>query len=290
MITVDDKTWYEDKTWLDNLNIYLDAIKDDDDILIIFSGKERSGKSLRMRQVAKYCADYLGTTFNRKNINFDLQKYMDFSIESPPNTVCILDESRNQLSRKKAMSKPVKKFTDYLSECGKYNQVHLIALPAYHDLDRNVVLWRSKFVVKLHKWFEPDDTAKSGFRLSRGRYTLYDNDEYLKKCYEYPYAYPKRWVTKGKYNNVEMLTKQELMDYDTEKSGHIESRYHSKFEEEELKIMEKRWRSRWFGVAQGMKDNRGILNGEIADCSKMDIRTVQSTLQQLNQKQKSNSI
>lgn len=244
MVEIDNKKWYEDKKYLQNLDIFLDAMKDNDDLVIIFDGKERAGKSKRLRQVAKYCADYLGTTFSQKNIKQDLQQYMDFSIESENYTVCIMDEGRNQLNRKSSMTKIAKKFTNFLSECGKRKQVHIIALPAYHDLDKYLVLWRMKFVIHVHKWYEKDTTKRSGYRLARGKYTMYMNDKYLKDCYNYPYAYPKRWETKGEYSNVEVLTDTDLKLYDHDKDLNIEQRYHSKYEEIELGQREKMWKER----------------------------------------------
>jgi len=280
MVEIDGKKWYEDKKFKQNLDIYLDAIKQNDDLIIVVDGLERSGKSLRLRQIGKYCANYLGTEFSDKNIHQDLKEYIDFSIESPQYTVCILDESRNLLNKKNSMSKPAKKFTNFLSECGKYNQVHIIALPAYHDLDKYIVLWRMKFLIHVQKWFEADEQNKSGFKLSRGKYKMYMNDKFLKDCYKYPYAYPKRWETKGQFTNVEVLDKEELKRYEDKKDANIEERYHSKNEEKQLSKLEERWKSRWVGLALGMRNNRGITNGEIADLSKMEVKTVSSTLAQ----------
>ena len=47
-----------------------------------------------------------------------------------------------------------------------------------------------KFLVHLHKWFEEDSDSDSGYKLARGKYTLYMNDDYLKDSYNYPYRYP----------------------------------------------------------------------------------------------------
>ncbi len=280
MVKVGDLQWYEDKTFLTNLNIYLDSISENDDLVVCVDGKEGAGKSLRLRQIAAYCADYLGSTFNNDNIKFDLQKYMDFSIESPPNTVCVLDESRNQLNRKNSMTKIVKRFTSFLSECRKYKQVHIIALPAYHDLDRYVVSWRMKFLVHLHKWFEADEKAKSGFKLARGKYTLYINDNYLKDSYNYPYRYPLKWVTKGRFNNVEILSKEDLKKYEDEKDANIETRYHSKHIEADLTKTEKMWKGRWVGLVKGITDNTKITYGDIGEYCDMLPTTVRTNFVQ----------
>jgi len=276
MIKVDDISWYEDKTWLSNLDVFLDAIEDNDDLLLVFDGPERAGKSKRMRQVAKYCADYLGTEFSSKNIKFGVQDYIDFSIESPDKTVCVLDESRKELNRAKSTSRIAVKFNDYLSECAKKNQVHLIALPAYHDMNNYVINWRSKGVFHIHKWYEKDESRKSGYKLGRGEFTFYLNDAYLKKCYFFKYDYPKRWACKGRFKDVEVLTKEDLADYDKRKDDNIQLKYHSKSAEEELTKTQQQWKYRAMNLAEHCEVSRGIKQGEIADAMKMEIGNYRS--------------
>jgi hypothetical protein len=284
MVTVDNKTWYEDKVFKQNLDIYLDGMKNNDDLVLVLDGPERSGKSKRARQIAKYCANYLGTKFSPKNVHFQLQEYLDFSIESPEYTVCVLDEARNVLNKKSSMSKINKKFTNYISECAKKRQVHIICLPAFHDLDRYISLWRMKFVTNINKWYEPDKTKTSGFKLARGKYYLYMNDVYLKDSYHYPYKYPRRWETIGQFNDIEVFSEEELKEYENKKDTNIMKKYHSSSEEEELTKTEKKWKSRWFSVVSWMKINRGISVGELADASNMEIKTFTSTFTQTQQK------
>lgn len=280
IVEIDGKKWYEDKKVKKNLDIYLDAMQQNDDIVIVVDGPERSGKSQRIRQIGKYCADYLGTKFSDANIHQDLNEYIKFSIESPQYTVCILDESRSMLNKKSSMTKESKRFTNFLSECGKYNQIHIIALPAFHDLNNYIVLWRMKFLIHITKWFEESNTTKSGFKLARGKFKLYMNDNYLKKSYQYPYSYPLKWEASGGFYNVEVLNEEELKRYEDKKDLNIEERYHPKYEEERLTKTEEKWRSRWIGLSNAMKYNRSITNGEIADASKMETKTVSNTLSQ----------
>jgi hypothetical protein len=279
MVEVKDKKWYEDKKFLTNLNIYLDAVKnDDDDLVIVLAGPEGAGKSKRLRQIGAYAAHYLGTEFDPENIHFDLKEYIDFSIESPNNTVCALDEARNVLNRKNAMSKKNKKFTNYLSECRSKCQVHIIALPAYHDLDRYVVLWRMKFVMLIHKWFEEDNNRQSGYKIGRGKYTLYMNDDYLKDSYNYPYRYPRRWETKGEFPNFEVFDDKQLNEYIKKKGEGLEKKYHSKSEKEELTKTERKWRSRWTGLASNVLKDTHIKAEDIAEYCSMNVGTVRSNL------------
>lgn len=279
MVKVHDLEWYEDKIFKQNLDIWLDGMMDNDDLVLVFDGLERSGKSLRMRQVAKYCASVLKTKFDDTNIFFQLNDYVDFSIESSEYTICILDEGRNVLNKKSSMSKGNKKFTNYISECAKKRQVHLIALPAYHDLDRYISNWRMKAVVHLHKWYENDDKKFSGYKLSRGKYTFYMNDDYLKDSYNYPYRYPRRWETIGRFNNIETFSKNELKRYEDKKDENMEIKYHSKYENMELNKTEQMWKKRTFKLANHCELSRGLTRGEISDALGMELKNFQRQLE-----------
>ena len=264
MVEVNGLKWYEDRDFLKNLDIYLDAMSDNDDLVIVFDGLERSGKSFRIRQVAKYCAWRLGTEFTDKNVHFELQSYLDFSIESPHYTVCVLDEGRNVLNKKNSMSKVNKKFTNYISECAKKRQVHIIAAPAFHDLDKYICDWRMKFLIHMHKWYDEDKNRYSGYKLARGKYTMYMNDNYLKTSYKFPYSYPKRWETIGRFNNIEVFTPEELERYEEQKDVNMEKKYHSKSEEEQLNKREQMWLERSIKVINGHLQ-RGVPEHSIKD-------------------------
>lgn len=284
MVEIDGKKLYEDKKWLQNLDIYLDAMADNDDLVLVVDGLERAGKSFRIRQIAKYCAQWLGTTFSDKNVHFELQSYLDFSIESAQYTVCVLDEGRNVLNKKNSMSKINKKFTNYISECAKKRQVHIIAAPAFHDIDKYITDWRMKCLVHMHKWYEEDTERKSGYSMQRGKYTLYMNDEYLKDSYKYPYRYPKRWETIGVYSNIEVFTKAELDRYEKMKDVNMEKKYHSKSAEEELNKMEKMWRTRALDLAAHCVNARGVTQGEVADAMGVGYDNYLKTVQRFGRK------
>lgn len=284
MVEINAKSWYENKTWLKNLDILLDAMKENDDLVIVVDGKERAGKSFRIRQIAKYCANYLGTSFTDENVFFTLQDYIDFSLSKPFYTVCVLDEGRNVLSRKSSMTKGNKKFTNYLSECGKRRQVHIIAAPAFHDLDRNVITWRCKGVVHLIKWFEEDTTTPSGYKLHRGSYVFYMNNDDLIRQYEFPYFYPKHYEVRDSFSNVEIFTKEELDRYEEKKDVNMEKKYHSKYEEEQLGKYEQTWKYRFTNLVNHCMKARGITLGEIADTSQMEVANLTKHLQREDKK------
>jgi len=193
--------FYMEKKLKENLDILLDACEEDDDMFIVFSGPEGAGKSVFMQQVGAYCADYLGTPYNIDNIVFGLNDYLKLSLKSPHYTVVNLDEARKILNRSAGATKGSRIFTDYASECRSKRQIHIIGLPAYHDLNPYIVNWRMKMLIQVLKGFEEDPTKKSGYKLSRGTFKLYTNQKEINKYYEYKYNYPKQWEAFGRFPN-----------------------------------------------------------------------------------------
>jgi len=280
MVVVDNNTWYEDARFKSNLDIYLNNMEDNDDLVFVLDGPEGAGKSLRARQIGKYCADKLGTKFSDENIHFQLQEYLDFSLESPEYTVCVLDEARNVLNKKSSNSKINKKFTNYISECRKKRQVHILCIPAFHDLDKYIVLWRMKFVVHIIKSIEKDSSKWSGYALKRGTFKLFMNDDYLKDSYGYPYRYPKRYESYGQFSDVEVFSKKEIKLYDEKKDSNMFEKYHSTSEEEQLNKREKMWKTRWCKLVTGIITDTKLKYEDIGQYCAMDTTTVRTNLVQ----------
>ena len=275
MIKYDSGEFYLDNRLKKELDIYLSACKQDDDFLIIVDGAEGAGKSVLMQQIGYYCAQTLGTKFTTDNIHFTLKEYIDSSITGEFYRVNVLDESRKILNKKASMGKESRKFTNYLSECRKRRQVHIMGLPAYHELDKNVVLWRSKMVIHVLKYFVEDASDVSGYKLRRGDFKVYMTDEYLKKCYLYPYAYPKKWHVKGSFRPANVIDKEA---YESKKDDNLFKKYHSSVEEEQLTKREQMWKTRWLTFVSGMRQYRNIKLGEVADLSNMELNTVKTAI------------
>jgi len=172
--------------------------KDDDDYVIVVDGREGAGKSLLARQIGHYCMQRMGKKFSIDNIHFHADPYRQ-EAEKHANVkgwVNILDESRSSLNKRRSMSGGNVGFTDWFSECRDANQVHILVLPAMHDLDNAISLWRVNLIVHVLKYRSLDEKRDSGYKLVRGKYVLFDPksmQEYIQKQFRYGrYAYPKR--------------------------------------------------------------------------------------------------
>lgn len=198
---------------------YIDAIvKYNQDLVIIFDGAEGAGKSTLMRQVGEMCTQYLKekhnivVPFGIDNIHFELETYTNAAIdnETQKGFIHILDESRAIANRKRSTSKGNVNFTNYLSECRSAGHIHLIALPAFHDLDSYIASFRQSFLINIQKYFKHTGDDEKGvpiYDLRLGEYRVFLNDSKLKAMYYHKmrYIYPKACVFKGTFDNYSVV-------------------------------------------------------------------------------------
>jgi len=248
--------FYMERILKENLDILLDACKDNDDIFIIFCGQEGAGKSVFMQQVGAYCADYLDTEYNLDNIVFSLNEYLRKSLKSPFYTVINLDEARKILNRSAGATKMSRTFTDYASECRSKRQVHIIGLPAYHDLNSYIVNWRMKILIQVIKEFKKDDTKKSGYGLSRGTFKLFTNQKEINKCYEFKYNYPRQYECYGRFNDYKIIPDKE---YDAKKGLNLEDKYDPDKQEEKITKTESKSRAVFEKTIFNIKNDKRIV-------------------------------
>lgn len=198
---------------------YIDAIiKYNQDLVLVFDGAEGAGKSTLMRQVGEMARQYLKNKHNLTvgfgidNIHFDLDSYTNAAIdnEKQKGIIHILDESRAIANRKRSNSKGNVNFTNYLSECRSAGHIHLIALPAFHDLDSYIASFRQSFLINIQKYFKQEGEDENGvpiYDLKLGEYRVFLNDSKLKAMYYHKmrYIYPRSSVFKGKFDNCSVV-------------------------------------------------------------------------------------
>lgn len=257
--------FYMDSRLKKELDILLHFTQNqNDDIVIVIDGEEGSGKSKLARQIAVYCAQKLGVSFSTKdNIHFDLNQYVDTSLEKGQYWVNILDESRNVLNKKRSMASAPVRFTNYLSECRSKQQVHILLVPSYHDLDNYVVNWRMKFLINVLKSIRKADN-ECGWTLVRGEYVIHGKRE-AKLVYNTPemrYRHPHFNKTDMcQFNNIAVIDEDE---YEEKKQMFTIQKYHSEeVEKHNMSHVQKRLRSAVSKLCSMLKTN-GFTTREIA--------------------------
>lgn len=214
----------------ESLDIEMQAMKDSEqDLVLVMDGLEGSGKSKFSRQIAYYCSTVLGTNFDQDgtgNIFNDVDDYIKHSLKAGPFAINILDESRNALLKLRSMAQPAVKFTNFMSECRSLRQVHIILLPAYHDLDKYIVMWRMNFLVHLLKKMVKNDKSPSGYKLDLGGFKVFPNDRYTKMWYVTPgFRYPKGYAIMDRFPNFEVLSEKGLRAYEKQKELKMAQKY-----------------------------------------------------------------
>ena len=208
------------------LILYYDMSNANTDIVLVLSGSEGCGKSLAGRVLGALFCWLAGTYLKVDNIHFDLLPYLTSSVNGKKFQVNILDEAKDVLDKKRSMSKSNKAFTDYMSKCRFKNQVHIIILPAVHDLDTRISLWRMNFLIHNIKLHYKDKESYSGYKLQRGYFKVYKKDSELQKAINNytkvgKYLLPKLYHFHGKFIKNEPFTDEELILYDEKKNKSI---------------------------------------------------------------------
>jgi len=206
-----------------DLDIFIhDMIDSSMDIVIVADGKEGTGKSQSVRVIAAYISSITGVPFGVDNIHFNTDDYLESSEKGGKYQVNILDESREALNRRRGMARGNLRFLNWLSENRDKRQVHIITLPAVHDLESYITTWRMTMLLHHLKIHKKDETSKSGWRLVRGFFRVYKANRHLqavihnRQKYGW-YAYPKIQEYRRKFMDCDPFSQEEYDNYETKK-------------------------------------------------------------------------
>jgi hypothetical protein len=231
------KEWSLSKKTKEQLDILLaDLAESEMDIVIVIDGYEGTGKSFAARGLAMYCATLLRkwfpkTTFDVKDIQFDTKEYVEASLEAEKPGIInqvkinVLDEGRKALNKMRRNSKSNITFTDYLSECRSKQQVHIILAPAYHDLDKNLISWRTNMIIHFKKQYLESSKSVSGYKLKRGEFKLFTDKKQIRACYGMPYAYPYNYGDHNWWSSKEVFTDEQIKKYNDKKDYYTLQKY-----------------------------------------------------------------
>jgi hypothetical protein len=213
-----------------DLDILCGDLEQNDDCLIIIVAPEGSGKTVLETQIGYYISIKMSSSWGVNNLHFDGQSYIDHSLNGKPFLVNCLDESRRALNKMRGMTGNNVEFMNFLSECRDQNQVHIIVLPAYADLEQYVAIHRVKYIIQVNKSRDKDTK-----RLKRGTYNIIDcKYKYkLKEAWKNGYKeFPKSMILKKncKFDNVLCVNEKEYLEKKTQAK---KDRYMSKTDKKE---------------------------------------------------------
>lgn len=179
--------------WLgSNLELWRNAVLHQDiDCFILVDGKEGSGKSVHALQIAH---------FLDVDRNIDLDKQVCFTPEEvkqaittlPKFKAIVYDEAKRGLNRRRSTENTNLELTELFAECRQNNLFLVVVLPAFHDLDMNVAVFRSRVLIHVYyKW----DTVNREKPLVRGFARFYNEEAkkyiYTNKSIRQQYKHPR---------------------------------------------------------------------------------------------------
>lgn len=187
--------------------LVFELVEREQDILIVFDGEEGSGKSHTLRQIGWVLTHHLKemfgicNDFSSANIHYAVADYLKsmWDNEDKRGWINALDEGGDEIDKQSTISPSGKRYIRALRRARKLCQIHLVAMPAAHDLTKYIALWRLKFIIKMTKERVESKTSPTGKDLKLGHFRVIRNDQRWKYCYmdKTPYKYP-NFLTQNK--------------------------------------------------------------------------------------------
>lgn len=207
-----------------------DLMNSNMDIVMVIDGKEGTGKSQSARVIGAYISTHTKQPFSYKNIHFNTKDYINACEKGQKGHINILDESREALNKRRGMAKENVKFLNWISENRDKCQVHIIILPAIHDLENYITMWRMSLLLHHLKVHVKSTTIPSGWRLVRGFFEVYKADRNLqyyinnKQKYGY-YAYPMEYHYRRSFLDCDPFDEAEYKKYKDKKAKKRQEKY-----------------------------------------------------------------
>lgn len=150
----------------------------DRDVVCIVDGGVGEGKST----LAQLIAGTVDPTFNETRLYFDDTETKTGIINSEKKKAHILDETLSMLNIRRAMSNVNITLTSLFSEIRQKNLLLILCLPSIFDLDRNISIHRSLFL--LHTYSRNGQRGYFRFYGRKAKAKLFASS-YAKKTYQY---------------------------------------------------------------------------------------------------------
>lgn len=180
--------------WLrGNLNIVKEQINDRDmDMVGIVDGFEGVGKSV----LAMQCGFYVDPTMTLDRVCFNADSFKEAVLKADRGQCIIYDEAITGAFNREAIQLMNIMLVKMMAQIRQKNLFMILVLPSFFDLDKNLAIWRSKFLV--HCYF--------GKNFQRGYFRFANLDKkkeiYVlgQKLYRYP-SHPDKWNFRGRFVN-----------------------------------------------------------------------------------------
>jgi len=140
------------------------------DAVIVIDGGERSGKSTLGMTLAWY---FSNTKLTIDNFAAGMQDAAEKIEKLPDGSILFVDEGSLVFNSKDSMTREAKKLQKILDIVGQKNMFFIVVLPSFFDLNKNVAVRRSKFLLHVY----------TGSDMTRGRFCYFSTNK-KRKLYE----------------------------------------------------------------------------------------------------------
>lgn len=191
IVTIKDDRFSMDGYLKRNLDIVKDQINHkDNDFVGIVDGFEGVGKSVLAQQVGKY----VDPTLCLDRICFTSEKFKEAVLKAKKGECVIYDEAITGAFSREAIQMMNVILIKMMAQIRQKNLFILFVLPSFFDLDKNLAIWRAKFLLHCHygKKFERGFFKFANLEKKK---TIYIEGQ---KLYKYPRE-PRKWNFWGRF-------------------------------------------------------------------------------------------
>jgi len=197
-----------------------ETTENNQDKVVIIYGKEGVGKSSLALILAEMIMAEQGKEFNLKEqMHFSFKDWKKATVNAAPGTVQIIDEAGKFLLSRRAMDAETVNALEFVTECRKFNGIHLICIPSINYIDKYFREERvsAAFNVTSKGWvtiypriYASKLSDSKGRQFVFGRYTARMRDKY--RAYDKIFG-KKKWDVYEEYckDNMKIDTEPEVV-------------------------------------------------------------------------------
>lgn len=198
------KSFYFDGYLNSNLKIVKTQINDKDmDMVGVIDGFEGVGKSVLAQQIG-YVVD---KTLCRDRIVFTPEEFKEAVLKGKKGQCIVWDEAITGSFNREAIQRMNVMLVKMMAQVRQLNLFILVVLPTFYDLDRNLALWRTRFLV--HTYF-----AKN-YERGYFKFANMDKKKYMYVNYQKTYYYPRKngaWSFYGRFVNQYVVNEKQYRE------------------------------------------------------------------------------
>lgn len=159
-------------------NIVIDIkknLRDDNDAVILITGRTGSGKSVLALQIAAL----VDPNFKLNQVVFRHDQLIETALKLPKYSAIVWDEAREGSASEKALTTINKKVKDFMAEVRQLNLLHIFVMPNFWEFDKAMACYRSDILINVYTKTNPNYKRESSHSLpfQRGHYDVYNFEE-----------------------------------------------------------------------------------------------------------------